>query len=224
MHFLVHPVLLNVIGRLNPAFLQRIDCHNIIGYDRPWESRSGSERSANARMLCVLKADVHGFGNLMHAGADGPVRKAVADAVQCWAPSDTISETGGGDSILIAEDDPVALAQIARHLMDDVFSTPGQPRLRIALHYGEVQTRERNVDLKLTIVGGAAILCAARVEPVAEPGQIWATEEFREQFLQRPSLWRTTPLKPTSGVEPFNVKKSGSLEPDLWVRLHRLES
>ena len=33
------------------------------------------------------------------------------------------------------------------------------------------------------IVGGDAILCAARVEPIVEPGQIWATEEFREQFL-----------------------------------------
>ena len=32
------------------------------------------------------------------------------------------------------------------------------------------------------IAGGEAVLCAARVEPHVEPGQIWATEEFRAQL------------------------------------------
>jgi class 3 adenylate cyclase len=223
-HYLLHPVLTGVIGRLNPEFLQRIDRLNIVGYDRPWKTPGGAERSASVCTLCVLKADVHGFGRLMSSGADGPVRKALADAVQRWAPPDSISETGAGDSVLIACDDPVALVQTARHLMDDVYSVPGQPRLRIALHYGEVRTREREVDLRLMVVGGTAILCAARVEPVVEPGQIWATDEFREQFLQRPSLWRTTPLQTASGSDLFNVSKKGSTEPDLWLRLHRLES
>ena len=113
---------------------------------------------------------------------------------------------------------------MARHLMDDVYQAPGHPRLRIALHYGEVQTRQAIVDLATVIVGGAAILCASRIEPVVEPGQIWATEEFRQQFLQRPSLWRTTPIPAPDGKELFNVKKPGTAEPDLWVRLYRLES
>ena len=176
------------------------------------------------RSLCVLKADVHAFGALMSNGADQPVRLALAAAVQRWAPPDSISETAAGDSALIAGDDPVALAQTARHLMDEVYSAPGQPRLRIALHYGEVQIREREVDLRPAIVGGAALLTASRVEPVVEPGQIWATEEFREQFLTRPSLWRTTALRSPSGSELFNVNKKGTTEPDLWVRLHRLDS
>ena len=223
-HYLVHTVLWGVLGPQNPAFLQRLDRLNIVGYDRPWRAPGGVDRSASVRSLCVLKADVHAFGNLMRAGADAPVRKALTDAVQRWAPPDAISETGNGDSVLIADDDPVALAQTARHLMDDVFAAPGQPRLRIALHHGEVRTRERDLDLRLVVVGGDAILCAARVEPVVEPGQIWVTEAFREQFLQRPSLWRTAPLQPPGGGEQFNVRKPGSDEPDLWVRLHRLES
>ncbi len=223
-HYLLHPVLTGVIGRLHPDFLQRIDRLNIVGYDRPWKSPIGTERTASLAMLCVLKADVFGFGSLMSAGADGPVRKALADAVQRWAPPDAISETGAGDSVLIAVDDPLALVQTARHLLDEVYAAPGQPRLRIALHHGEVQTRERDLDLRRAIVGGTAILVAARVEPVVEPGQIWATEEFREQFVQRPSLWRTSPLWPASGGELFNVSKKGADEPPLWVRLHRLES
>ena len=61
------------------------------------------------------------------------------------------------------------------------------------------------------------------VEPVVEPGQIWATEEFRQQLQQRPSLWRTGPVPAPSGEDRFNVKKPGNGEPDLWVRLYRLE-
>jgi class 3 adenylate cyclase len=126
--------------------------------------------------------------------------------------------------VLIVSDDPVALVQTARHLMDDFYGAPGQPRLRIALHHGEVQTREREADLQHTVVGGTAILCASRVEAVVEPGQIWATEEFRDQFIQRPSLWRTVPLRPPGGGEAFNVSKAATAEPAMWVRLHRLES
>jgi class 3 adenylate cyclase len=223
-HYLLHPVLWGVVGRLNPDFLQRIDRLNIVGNDRPWKVPGGSERTASTAMLCVLKADVHGFGALMAQGADVPVRTALAAAVQRWAPPGAITEASAGDSVLIVCDDPVALAQTARHLMDEVYAADGQPRLRIALHHGEVRTRERESDLQLAVVGGSAILCAARVEPVVEPGQIWATEEFREQFVQRPSLWRTVALANARGEEQFNVAKTHAGEPALWVRLHRLES
>jgi hypothetical protein len=223
-HYLLHPVLIGVIGRLNPGFLLRMHRQNIIGYDRPWKSAAADEPQACSALLCLLKADVHGFGGLMSNGTDGPVRKLLADAVAAWSPPGAISEVGHGDSVLIACDDPVALVQTARHLMDAVYGVPGQPRLRIALHHGEVQTREREGDGRRSVVGGTALWCAARVEPVVEPGQIWATEEFREQFVQRPSLWRTVPLQPAAGGERFKVSKPGATEPELWVRLYRLES
>jgi hypothetical protein len=223
-HYLTHPVLSEVIGRINPAFLQRIDRLNIVGYDRPWHEPGSSDRAESVRPCCVLKADVHGYGSLMRAGIDAPVRKALVDAVTRWAPAAAITATEAGDAALIADDDPVALAQAARHLMDDVYKAPGQPRLRIALHYGEVRTSQRDTDLRTIIVGGDAILCASRVEAVVEPGQIWVTEEFRQQFLQRPSLWRTLHVPAPTGEDLFNVSKPGTPEPDLWVRLYRLES
>ena len=175
------------------------------------------------RQCCVLKADVQSFASLMRAGVDAPVRSALEEAVLRWAPVAAITEVRAGDAALIAADDPVALAQTARHLMDAVYQAPGQPRLRIALHYGEVQTRQSDLD-RAEIVGGEAILAAARVEPIVEPGQIWATEEFRQQFLERPSLWRTTPIAAPGHDGLFNVRKKGSQEADTWVRLYRLES
>ncbi len=223
-HYLVHPVLADVVGQLNPAYLRRMDRHNIIGYDRPWrDSGAPLDFEMHERASCVLKADVQGFAALMRAGTDQPVRQALDEAVRRWAPPGSIAESRAGDAVLIIDDDPIALAQAARHLIDEVYQATGQPRLRVALHHGPVQTRLREGELTHTIAGGDAVLCASRVEPAVEPGQIWATEEFRQQLLQRPSLWRTAPVAGPGGDGRFNVKKPRSAEGDLWVQLYRLE-
>ena len=221
-HYLFHPVLHDVIGRLNPAYLQHIHRDNIVGYGRPWRETESAARAISVKTCCVLKADVYGYGSLMHARADAPVRQALDDAVRRWARGAAVVETGG-DSALVAHDDPVALAQAARHIIDDVYQTTGQPRLRVALHYGEVHVQAGVGDEPPMVVGGDAVLCATRVEPHVLPGQIWATEEFRQQLARKPSLWRTTEVMAPDGSNRFNVKKVGRAEPDLWVRLYRLE-
>jgi class 3 adenylate cyclase len=150
------------------------------------------------------------------------VRKALEDGVKKWAQGALITETRDGDAIMIVHDDPVVLAQMARQIMDDVYQAPGQPLMRMALHFGDVQTRAGADETERVVAGGSAILLAARVEPHVSPGQIWATDEFRQQLAQKPSLWRTTPVPGPSG-DRFNVKKEGGTEPDLWVKLYRLE-
>jgi hypothetical protein len=222
-HYFVHPALSDVIGRINPPYLQRIERVNIVGYGRPWGGMASVETPTEVGMRSVLAGDVHGFGGLMRAGTDGPVRKALEEAVSKWAQGAVAAEARAGDAVLIVHDDPVALAQTARHIMDDVYQAPGRPRLRMALHYGEVHTRRRGSDVSPIISGGEAILWATRVEPHVEPGQIWATEEFRQHLSQKPSLWRATPVPGPGGSDRFNVKKETDTEPDLWVRLYRLE-
>lgn len=223
-HYLVHPVLADLVGQLNPAYLRRMDRHNIVGYDRPWrDDDKPLDFEVHERASCVLKADVQGFAALMRAGTDQPVRQALDEALRRWAPPGCMAESRAGDAVLIVDDDPIALAHTARHLIDEVYQAPGQPRLRVALHHGPVQTRLREGEPAHTIAGGDAVLCASRVEPLVEPGQIWATEEFRQQLLQRPSLWRTAPIAGSGGEHHLNVKKPGSTESDLWVQLYRLE-
>ena len=207
--YLMHPVLSDVIGRINPGYLERIDRVNIAGYGRPWREAESVDRPIRVGMLCVLKADVKGFSTLMRTRADAPVRKALEDAVQKWGHGAEVIEARDGDAVMIVHADPVALAQMARQIMDDVYQAPGRPRLRIALHHGEVQTHERDGDLAAVIAGGDAVLCVARVEPYVEPGQIWATEEFRHELSQKPSLWRTTSVPGRDGGDRFNVKKRG---------------
>ena len=221
--YFVHPALSDVIGRINSPYLDRIERVTIVGYGRPWREASSAANVPTVRTLCVLKGDIHGFGALMRAGTDGPVRKALEEAVKRNGHGAVCAEAGAGDAVLIAHEDPAALAQTARHLIDEVYGAPGQPRLRVALHYGQVHVRQRVGDGLPSIVGGEAILLATRVEPRVDPGQIWATEEFRQQLFQRPSLWRTTLVPGPGDGDCFNIKKEGGIEPDLWVRLYRLE-
>jgi len=221
--YLLHPVLSDVIGKLNPAYLHNINRVNIVGYARPWRETESATSSTQVQSLCVLKGDVHGFGALMHAGAHGPVRRALEEAVSRWTRGATVAQTGAGDSLLIAHEEPVALAQIARHILDDVYQATGQPRLRMALHYGPVEMQPSVGDQPATVAGGDAILYASRVEPHVVPGQIWATEEFRQELAKRPSLWRTTEIEGSDGSNRINVRKDGGSEPDLWVSLYRLE-
>jgi class 3 adenylate cyclase len=222
-HYFVHPALSDVIGRTNPAYLDAVERERIIGYGRPWREAARSDGRDSALELCVLKGDVHGFGGMMLSGNGAEVQKALKDAVKRWAGDSVYADVTAGDAVLIVHEDAAQLAQIARQIMDDVYKAPGQARLRIALHHGEVHLRRREPEPEAMISGGEAILRTSRVEPIVEPGQIWATEEFREQLAQKPTLWRTTPVPGPGDEGSFNVKKKGGTEPDLWVRLHRLE-
>src|SRR5262249_48604889 len=125
--YLMHPVLSDVIGRVNPAYLQRIDRANIIGYVRPWRDAGDVASATSVQRFCVLKGDIYGFGGMMHANAQVPVRRALEAAVRHWARRAVVAETSAGDSVLIVHDDPVALAQTARHIVDEVYQATGQP-------------------------------------------------------------------------------------------------
>ena len=52
-HYFVHPVLSDVVGRLNPVYLQHVDRINIVGYGRPWRSGPTGDTAFTAQMLCA---------------------------------------------------------------------------------------------------------------------------------------------------------------------------
>ena len=221
-HYVVHPVLSNVITHLNPSYIERVDRMNIVGYERPWRDADAADDDQEVEELCVLTGDLDEFGDMIRRGTDRPVRLALERAVSSAAFRALYHELRGGDSVVVVHDNPVELARMARQIIDEVYSAEGQPRLRVALHYGEVRIRRRG-DKPPLVEGGEALLWAARVEPRVEPGQIWATEQFRAELTKKPSLCRTTAITPPEGGELFNVRKGSSREADMWVRLYRVE-
>ncbi len=221
-HYVVHPVLSDVIARVNPRYLDSHDRTNIVGYDRPWRDVGDGGGDTELEELCVLTGDIEEFGRMIRLGTDGPVRETLQRVVRTVAEQALYHEVRGGDSVVVVHQDPAALARMARRIIDDVYEAPGQPRLRLALHHGPVRIRRRG-DKPALIEGGEALLWAARVEPRVEPGQIWATEQFCQVLGRHPSLCRATPIQPPDGGELFNVRKDGSREADMWVRLYRIE-
>jgi len=223
-HYLLHPVLSHIIARLNHGYAARIDRVNVVGYRRPWRDPD----EPRATELCVLQADVRGMLGLMERGIDAPVRRAIDDAVASHAGTARSREVAEGDHILITHDDAGLLARTARRILDDVHDAPGRPLLRVALHRGDVRLQENANGAVVT--GGQAIAVAARIEPRVIPGEIWCTETFRDELVRTESLCRTVPLvsPPGTGGDGenegyFNVRKDGSDEADIWVRLYRVE-
>lgn len=112
----------------------------------------------------------------------------------------------------------------------DLFEAPGNPQLRVALHHGPVHLA-RGEASETILVSGSAVQLAARIEPHVRPGEIWATDAFRTRLEAGPTLYAATEIAPAHGERSggpagaesmFNVKKAGSPEPDIWVRLYRL--
>ena len=220
-HYFVHPVLSDVVGRLNPAYLQRVDRINIVGYGRPWRLGADWRRAQSRPDALCPDGDVHGFGELMRPGADAPVRQALEEAVRKWAPR------GGGRRdqrrrrrVGRSRRPGGARPDRASHDRRRVSRRRASPACASRCTMARCRRAEQASDGSLVIAGGDAVLCAARIEPHVEPGQIWATEEFRQQLAPTPSLWRTTPVPGRMTTERFNVKKA--TEPDLWVRLNLL--
>jgi class 3 adenylate cyclase len=117
-------------------------------------------------------------------------------------------------------DDPNALVTVASRLSEDLFEAPGRPQLRIALDHGPLRVDE-SPDGGVVVLGGEPLRRVARIEPHVAPGEIWGTEELRQALEARPTRYQATPVLADGG--PINVKKPGSSEPDIWVRLYRIE-
>jgi len=221
-HFLVHPILGGLVSRLNAEYADRIERVNILGPGRAWREPGDHQ----LKSLLVLRGDIAGFGLLMQRGVDADVREVVRRTVNNFASDCLYTAHADGDSIMLVDDRVRVLVKAARRLMEEVAEAPESPRLRIAIAAGPVQVRERESE-PLSIEGGSAVLVASRIEPFVTPGQIWITEEVRKLLAATDTLFRTEPVtldcgeraRPTGEI---NVRKSGSDETDIWVRLHRV--
>ena len=65
-HYLVHPVLSDVIGHVNPGYFARIDRVNIVGYGRPWHEAESPAARALRVPLTPDPMKIYGAGDPRH--------------------------------------------------------------------------------------------------------------------------------------------------------------
>ena len=225
-HYLVHPTLAEIVAKHSREYPRNIDPVNVVGNGRPWRE-PGTDAQGNERMLCVLKADVKEFSRFMDAPDVGrSVSDALRTAVASHAATCLWHEVIEGDAVIVVHDDPNALINVALRLSEDLFDAPGHPQLRIALDRGPLQL-DMASDGGMVVVGGEPLRRAARIEPHVVAGEIWATEEFRRALESHPTRYQASHVVPrdrAGGPEgAINVKKPGSNETDIWLRLYRIE-
>ena len=221
-HYLVHPVLSEIISRANPKYVQNIDELNVVGNGRPW--READEE----RPLCVLHADIRAFSEIMdHPRLEDSVRQMLPVVVDRHASHCQLTEITGGDSLTIVHHDPNGLVKAAKRIMEDLFEAEGHPVLRVAIDYGNVRVNAQTPSGH-TVRSGIPFRTAARLEPHVAPNEIWVTESFREALHRTPSFYDVVEVN--GGEAPdgrwasgrLNIKKVGSSEPDSWVKVYRI--
>ena len=75
-HYLVHPALGSLIAKVNTQYVVSIDKLNVVGDGRVWIEAD------EERWLCVLRADIKGFGALMEdPDVDRAVRERLRSAI-----------------------------------------------------------------------------------------------------------------------------------------------
>src|SRR5262249_58378164 len=167
-HYLVHPVLAELVTEFSSEYARNIDPVNVVGDGRPWREH-GEQVDGRERMLCVLKADIKEFSRFMESPDTGQavgdmLRRAVAQhAAHCiWY------EVSEGDSVTIAHDDANAVINAALRMSEDLFEAPGNPQLRIAVDHGPVRLDD-GPDGRQIAVGGEPLRRARRARRAAPP-------------------------------------------------------
>ena len=221
-HYLIHPVLAEVITRTNQGYAQHIDRLNVVGDGRPW--REPDEEQS----LCVLRADIQAFSRYMDESAlDHELRAALREVVETHAAQCRMAEITGGDSLTLVHHDPNSIIKIAKRVMEDLFDVVGNPVLRVAIDYGGVRIEPRR-DEGPPRTSGSPFRTAARLEPLVTPNEIWVTEAFKEALERAPAFFEAVAIPESEQTGEhwadgrLNIKKRGSAEPNRWVTVYRI--
>ena len=140
----------------------------------------------SSRIMAMLFADAVGFSTLTEVQVRSFVEHclgAVAELI-ATSPYQPLSRNTWGDGLYLVFDNVGAAGMFALELCDLVrkkdwtqFGLPKSLTARIALHAGPVYEYNDPITGKQTY-SGTHVSRAARIEPIAPPGQVYASEAF----------------------------------------------
>lgn len=210
-HYVIHPMLDDIIARHDSRYYRAMNKMNIIGFDRSWRE--------TRQVFFVAKGDLKGYNKIMR---DPDLSRAfpefLKETVEKSCDRIRYFKLEQGDSLLICDENP-----------SDVIDAIDAINSRVAEHYPGQSMRFGGsagyVEIQDDAVSGLAILEAARVEPHVPPGKVLVTGAFKDAVralgfknleIQAVQPADVPELREENGR--FNFAKSDKEEP-LWREL-----
>ena len=176
--------------------------------------------------FCVLKGDIKGFSDFMEDGRGMSISDQLNAIVNQHA-TNCRHYMVKGDSVEIIDHDAFDVFKTALRILEDLIDTPGNPMMRIAIDCGQI-TYEESQDVFVP-KDGNPLRTPARIEPYVKPSEIWVTESFKAMLEKESDKYKVVELTQNDAPEleykdgKFNVKKKGSPEKDIWIKLYKIK-
>ena len=175
--------------------------------------------------IFVVKADIKNFSQFMQneflsiyipENFDVIVKKHCLD---CF-----YYKVSNGDSLFVLESDFKKLLKAIKRIIEDLGELQGNPRIRFAIDYGQI-TYSVNDGYVTKIKNGSPLRLSARLEPLVTPNEIWVTENVFKQLEDEHFSFidlaeNGCDLESINGE--FNIKKDGSPEDDIFMKLYKI--
>ncbi|HLY36390.1 MAG TPA: hypothetical protein VKU61_00035 [Candidatus Binatia bacterium] len=137
--------------------------------------------------------------------------------------------TDEGDAFTLLHRDPREVLTVVKGIQVDLYEATGEAELRVAVDYGPIGLERDAAGAVVGIRRGHDVVRnVARIEPLVAPSQVWVTERFKDALERTSSFYHAEAIDPgiradlRSADGAFNVKKTGSSEPDHFLRLFRI--
>jgi len=152
-----------------------------------------SFKNVNRVLKVMLFADLVGFGSLKEEQIPFYINRYMTGFEEIVKKSKFKPQfmNTWGDAIYFVFDDPVSAAECALELKDYVTNTkweqhslPADLNIRIGLHVGPVFGAKEPLLNRMNYFG-RHVNWAARIEPITNPGNVYASEQFASMLMTR---------------------------------------
>jgi hypothetical protein len=169
--YLIHPAFSDFIARRNVGFLRELNKHNVVGDALEWRPEES--------VRFVVIGDIRGYNEriLQSVGGSQTFHRYWRSVFNQFTADLDHAAIREGDKLLMADRSPTRLLRAARALIKQLRTSGYELSLRIGAHSGFWRL---NPDLDgvqhpemSDIIG-----IAARIEPIAKPGDIVISQKF----------------------------------------------
>jgi len=218
--YLIHPALTDFIAKHDTTFISRLSRTNIIGHSRPWRNPDD--------YVYVAVGDIRRFRTQV-MDRSGPAQafdEFWKDVFDRCTKNLLYRKPQAGDSFVLADPSPVKVLRscvgLARRLRESKFEL----EVRVGAHSGFwrlAEDWEPSAVLQSDVVG-----IAARIEPLTQPGKVFATEQFVKGLEHMGARGVLGHFYPVQNSETLRIREDGTIkiskqgEPPQYVRLSEL--